>query len=421
MPFPALIGFEKSSLNFENGRQRQTANLQVHQTDTTWEPLYKKEETTQKMMSSRAERVRSESGGLSSACCRNVTVGSESESEPQDPALKSSKNIDNERRTNVVEKQQTSMERFFMLLLLLFSFCVSDSQEITAVAEVFQIDGSLEGEHFLQVTFRVPTVAALPPGCRILLKLNGREVDSLEVTETGKLGASVVAGRQYSTWVAIALPDKRLLLEGSPIDIDLRGAVKIGGESNQDRQSCYENFHVNCTMFDVSFVLACPIETTKQLEFFMNVIEFSIHGIQASNSSAEIVVVDYNPPPSRLPVAAVLSETQLPEIPEGAMPSVRVVTVPTTRHYSICNETTECVSGGHTFLQRVAVNIGIRRSFGKHVVLLSCDAIPSSDIFSSIAGLPLNEKRFSWARRTFTPSYLYPVLGIVERAGLKSG
>jgi len=111
--------------------------------------------------------------------------------------------------------------------------------------------------------------------------------------------------------------------------------------------------------------------------------ELFVHGLAAvarrRRLRAELVVVDWNPPPDRPPLAEALSWPADP----GPL-DIRVVTVPPALHARIAN------ADKLRFFQMIAKNVGIRRARGAFVVATNMDVLFSEALVEFLAGGPLD-------------------------------
>ena len=109
---------------------------------------------------------------------------------------------------------------------------------------------------------------------------------------------------------------------------------------------------------------------------------------------AEIIIVDWNPVPNRLGLAAVLS------LPSDALYcKARVIAVPAELHYRLK------YSDKLPFFQMIAKNVGIRRARGNFILASNIDIIFSDELIQFIA------------RQTLDPKKLYRV----DRYDIQSG
>jgi len=90
--------------------------------------------------------------------------------------------------------------------------------------------------------------------------------------------------------------------------------------------------------------------------------------------SIELLLVEWNPPADRPPLAEVL-EWRAPEAKDGL--TVRIVTVPGALHQRLV------AGGGLPMMQMIAKNVGIRRASGENVLATNIDIILSPQLFDA--------------------------------------
>jgi hypothetical protein len=94
----------------------------------------------------------------------------------------------------------------------------------------------------------------------------------------------------------------------------------------------------------------------------------------------ELVLVDWNPPGSRAPLAEVLGWPA-----GGAWFSARVIIVPPSLHYRLK------YSKRLAMFQMIAKNVGIRRAFGDYVIATNIDIIFSDELFQWLKSAGMRE------------------------------
>lgn len=93
-------------------------------------------------------------------------------------------------------------------------------------------------------------------------------------------------------------------------------------------------------------------------------------------TSFEVVFVDYAGPTDKPPLSEVV------EIPPLLKKRFRFITVPTLFHMHISRQ----MNASYPFLEYVAKNIGVRRSFGRMIATMNPDDIIPPDFFTAAAG-----------------------------------
>jgi hypothetical protein len=96
--------------------------------------------------------------------------------------------------------------------------------------------------------------------------------------------------------------------------------------------------------------------------------------ISASNVDAELLIVEWNPPPNR---ARLIDAVSWPKYMRKG--SLRVVTVPESIHMSLPN------SDKMPIFEYIAKNVGIRRAKGKHIVATNPDIIFCSSMVTYLS------------------------------------
>lgn len=111
--------------------------------------------------------------------------------------------------------------------------------------------------------------------------------------------------------------------------------------------------------------------------------ELFVHGLAALAArvglAAELVIVEWNPPPGRSPLRDALTWPADP----GPL-AIRVVTVPAGVHARIAN------ADRLAFFQMIAKNVGIRRARGEFVVASNIDLLFSEELIWFLAHGPLD-------------------------------
>ncbi len=96
--------------------------------------------------------------------------------------------------------------------------------------------------------------------------------------------------------------------------------------------------------------------------------------------TAELILVDWNPPAARAPLADII------EWPKGSAHfTARVVTVPPQEHYSLKN------SRNLGMFQMIAKNVGIRRARGDFIIATNIDIVFSDELFVWLQSEPLRD------------------------------
>jgi hypothetical protein len=111
--------------------------------------------------------------------------------------------------------------------------------------------------------------------------------------------------------------------------------------------------------------------------------ELFVHGLAELAArvglAAELVVVEWNPPPGRAPLAEALTWPDRP----GPL-AIRVLTVPAAVHARLPN------AGRLPFFQMIAKNAGIRRARGEFVIATNIDLLFSEELLWFLAHGPLD-------------------------------
>jgi len=116
----------------------------------------------------------------------------------------------------------------------------------------------------------------------------------------------------------------------------------------------------------------------KRLQAFVNCFE---HQCRRSGLSAEIIVVEWNPPDDRPRVADVL------RLPEPTVCSYHFITVPAELHASLR------YADALPLFQMIAKNVGIRRARGTYVLATNIDIIFSTELVDDVAARRLQRNR----------------------------
>jgi hypothetical protein len=94
--------------------------------------------------------------------------------------------------------------------------------------------------------------------------------------------------------------------------------------------------------------------------------------------SAELIVVEWNPPPDRPPLARAL------RWPQGPLPCpVRFIEVPAALHQRFRH------AGALPLFQMIAKNVGLRRARGRYLLATNIDLLFNDDLMAFLAGRPL--------------------------------
>jgi hypothetical protein len=116
--------------------------------------------------------------------------------------------------------------------------------------------------------------------------------------------------------------------------------------------------------------------------------------------AAESVIVEWNPPVDREPLADALSD-----LPARRNLTVRVITVPPHVHSRYAR------SGSRPLHAAVAANVGLRRATGKFVLLKVADAFYPDALIRFLAGRSLQPDRLYRAKRIDVPAEASELLG----------
>lgn len=109
---------------------------------------------------------------------------------------------------------------------------------------------------------------------------------------------------------------------------------------------------------------------------------------------AELIIVDWNPPPDRPPLNEALKPA---ERTDSALP-MRIITVPQTLHRRFAH------SDKLQFFQMIAKNVGIRRAQGEFVLATNVDDLFSDELMSHLATETLSAGRFYRVDRFDVPT-----------------
>ena len=119
---------------------------------------------------------------------------------------------------------------------------------------------------------------------------------------------------------------------------------------------------------------------------------------------AELIVVEWNPPPDRPPLCEVL-----PAPSEHDCLTLRYVTVPAEIHrrYRRAAEI--------PLFQMIAKNVGLRRARGAFVLCTNVDLLFSDPLFRQLSGTPLRKDTYYRANRCDVPDGIDPAWSITEQ------
>lgn len=127
-------------------------------------------------------------------------------------------------------------------------------------------------------------------------------------------------------------------------------------------------------------------------------------GIDKYGLSAELVIVEWNPPADRLPLLEALDwSTDLqPDV-------VRIIEVPPGIHNSLAN------SSEMPFFEFVAKNAGIRRARGEFILVTNADIILSDELMCFLASEQLSPNEFYRVDRHDVACAIPPGISITDR------